>query len=118
MDDLLPCYRRARVVAIATRDGYGRGPAEAAGIVLVEGMAYGRPVVAPADVGVIEVVGEAGTTVPDPDPPSLAAALRPYLVNPALAAEVGERGRRRVEGRYRWSASVERLVDLYRGLAG
>lgn len=88
-DDLLARFAAARVVAVPSRS-------ESFSLAGLEAMAAGRPVVCTSRVGLSEWVDAygAGTIVPPDDPAALADALRPYLENPALAARVGEAGRR------------------------
>lgn len=61
------------------------------GIVVVEAMALGKPVVAGAAGGPAEVItpGENGLLAPFGDAPALATALLQYLDNPALAVRCG-----------------------------
>jgi glycosyltransferase involved in cell wall biosynthesis len=117
VDDLRPLYDGARVVAIASRAGWRGSPGESAGLVLMEAMARGRPVVGPRVPGVAEVVGDAGTLVDPPDASGLAAALAPYLADRELATATGRRGRKRIAERFTWRATVDALSALYRELA-
>jgi glycogen(starch) synthase len=81
-------YGAARVVAVASRlDNFPMAGLEA--------MASGRPVVCTTGTGLAEIIGgtRGGTVVPADDPEALAAALRPYLLDPALAAHAGAEAR-------------------------
>ncbi len=83
--------------------------AEPFGMVAVEAMASGRPVVA-SDVGGLAdsvVNGETGFLVPPGDAAALAQKLRLLLDNPELRAEMGRRGRMRVEDDFYWPRIVE-----------
>lgn len=65
------------------------------GMVLVEGMALGRPVIATHGGGPGEILtdGDDGLLVPPGDPHALAAAIRRLVADPASARAMAERGR-------------------------
>jgi len=101
------------------------------GIINLEAMACGAPVVASAVGGILEVVvdGETGRLVPfDADPVTgfpldgdkfsraLAARLTELLADPALCEKFGAAGRKRVEKMFAWEAIAKQTVELYRGL--
>lgn len=117
IDDLDDLYRRCRVQAMASRPPAPGKPSEGAPTVLMEAMAHSRPVVAPGEAGMVEVMGDAGTPVVDVTPEGLADALEPYLRDEALAAEVGRRGRARAERLFSVDRTVETLEGLYDDLA-
>jgi GT2 family glycosyltransferase len=83
------------------------------GMVLVEALASGRPVVAPASCGPAEVVPpDCGRLFVPGDARSAAEALVGLLGTPGLAARVGEAGRQRAERTYRLEDSARRWHDL------
>lgn len=106
------------------------------GIINLEAMACGTPVVATATGGIVEVVvdGETGVLVPleqgggqgsgpsseptDPEQFShdLAAALNRVLADAGLRERMGAAGRRRVEERFSWEAIAAQTVSLYETL--
>ena len=92
---------------------------EAFGLVLLEAMAAGTPVVATSVGGVPDVLdsGRAGRLVPYGDAAALAIALRSVRGDPAETRKRVDEGRRRVQG-FDWSATVERHRALYRELVG
>jgi glycosyltransferase involved in cell wall biosynthesis len=80
--------------------------AEPYGLALVEALASGRPVVAPAAAGPLEIVGDgAGRLYPPGDADAAAAALRTALADPAAPAAA----RARAEARFDVEASVARF---------
>jgi glycosyltransferase involved in cell wall biosynthesis len=91
---------------------------EGFGLVLLEAMAAGRPIVASRVATIPEVVadGESGLLVPAGDPLALATALAELAEQPALAVRMGEAGRERLRKQF----SVEKMVGdpelLYREL--
>ncbi len=92
---------------------------ESFGVVLVEAMAAGLPVVASDVPGYDEVVrdGVDGVLVPPRDPAALAAAAARVLDDPELARRLSEAGRARAAS-FDWGVVVERLEALYRTAVG
>lgn len=92
---------------------------EAFGLVLLEAMAAGVPIVATAVGGVPEVLdeGRTGHLVPYGDPDALAAAVRELLGSSDQRTALAVAGRRRVEG-YSWDRVIDDHLALYRELAG
>ena len=89
---------------------------EGFGMVLLEAMLAGLPVVATRVSAVPEVVadGETGTLVQAGDWQAAAAALDRYLSEPELARETGEAGLRRARDHFSVARMVDRTVGLYR----
>lgn len=92
---------------------------EAFGLVLLEAMAAGVPIVATAVGGVPEVLdeGRAGRLVPYGDADALALAIREVLGSPDRTEALVAAGRRRVEN-YTWDRVIDAHLALYRELAG
>ena len=116
VDDIDQLYDRARVVAMASNLWYRKGRAEGAGLVLLEGMSHARPVVAPNEGGMAEIVADAGTLVDAPEPEQFADALQPYFEDVELAREVGDRGRRRVHAGFTVEVMTQKLSVVYEEL--
>ena len=89
------------------------------GIVALEAMASGKPVVATRVGGLREVVrdGETGILVPRGDEKALAGAITYLLQHPNVCAEMGSRGRDLAK-KYSWDTVAERVERLYSRLVG
>lgn len=93
---------------------------ESFGMVALEAMACGTPVVASRVGGLPYVVrdGETGLLVPDNDPLALAEKLRLILTDADLRLRLGGRAQEVAQG-YGWERVADASVDLYqRAIAG
>jgi len=89
------------------------------GIVLVEAMAAGRPVVATAAGGVPEIVrdGHEALLVPPREPEAMAAAISRLLSDAKLAAALGQAAERRVAAEFPLWRHAARMREVYERLA-
>lgn len=90
------------------------------GQVVIEGMAAGKPVVATAGGGVLEIVdhGVTGLLVPMKDPAAMAEAIGRLLADPAAAREMGRRARERVAELFTIRRTADRVQDVYETMLG
>jgi glycosyltransferase involved in cell wall biosynthesis len=86
---------------------------EARSLVAQEALRAGRPLVATAVGGLPGLVGDAALLVPPGDPAALAGAVRRVLAEPALAAELGRRGRDRAATWPDGEAAVDLVAAAY-----
>jgi D-inositol-3-phosphate glycosyltransferase len=88
------------------------------GIVPLEAMACGVPVVASAVGGLVDSVvdGVAGVHVPPRRPDLLARVLAGLLADPARRSALGAAGARRARRRYGWDRIARGTLDVYAGL--
>jgi glycosyltransferase involved in cell wall biosynthesis len=88
------------------------------GIVPLEAMACGVPVVVSAVGGLVDTVlaGSTGEHVPARDPDALANVLSRLLAEAHLRAAMGRRGAQRARGRYGWDAIAVETLRAYRAV--
>lgn len=93
------------------------GDCEGTPLAVLEAGASALPVVATAHGGIPDVVvhGVTGYLVPERDVDGMAAHLHQLLEHPALAAVLGDAGRRRVSEHFSLSASLRGLNDILEG---
>jgi D-inositol-3-phosphate glycosyltransferase len=106
--DRLPLYYRAADVTVMP------STYESFGLVAVESLACGTPVVASRVGGLATIVrdGENGMAIPWRDPRLFADAIRAILADDALADHL-RRGALDTAARYGWSAVAERTLAIY-----
>jgi len=107
--DELPAYFAAADVFVSPATGQ-----ESFGVVLLEAMAAGVPVVASDIPGYREVVRDAedGLLVRPGDAAALAAAVRGVLDEPALSGKLRDAGRKRA-AEFSWESITPRLEAIY-----
>lgn len=107
--ETLPYYYNAADVVVMPSDY------ESFGLVALEAMACGTPVIASDVGGLLYLVrhGETGLRVPRRQPVALARALDRILRDEGLRQRMGENGRRWAQG-FAWPVIADRIVELYR----
>lgn len=105
-------HRALDVLVLASREP------EPFGLVLLEAMATGTPVVATAHGGPLDIVedGRTGDLVPPRDPAAMARAIIDLLRDPARCARMGTHARERVLARYTAEQYVAGVEAVYREL--
>jgi glycosyltransferase involved in cell wall biosynthesis len=91
---------------------------EGFGIVLLEAMACGKPVITTEIAGAAEdiIKNRAGIVVGRGNPAGLAEALILLLKNEEMCSQMGRSGRSLVEERYSWNKVAERTEEIYKKL--
>jgi glycosyltransferase involved in cell wall biosynthesis len=91
---------------------------EAFGIVYLEGMAAGKPVIGCRGTGAEDTIrdGETGFLVPQRDPGAVAQALERLLDDAPLRRSMGHAARRRAR-QFTWRANVQRHLNLFESVA-
>ena len=90
-------------------EGFGLPPLEA--------MAHGTPVVTSNSSSLPEVAGNAALLVNPENVFEIQRALQRALLDPALRARMKQRGYEQAQ-RFSWTSSVERILAIYREVAG
>ena len=103
-----PVFERAEVVVVPS---FGEG----FGMVALEAMERGRPVVASDVGGLPEIVadGRTGLLVPPGDPEAFAAAIVELAGDPARAADMGAAGRKRALAEFSQERCTDRIEAIY-----
>jgi mannosyltransferase len=104
-------YRRLTIYAFTSRN-------EGFGLTLLEAMSSGAALVA-SRAGAAELVIEDGVTgvlTPPGDVDALVATLEPLMRDPASAAAMGARARKRVIAEFSLDAEANKIAEVYRSL--
>lgn len=112
--DLLRCYREADVFCLPSC-----APSEAFGLVMVEAMGAGLPVVStdlPTGVRAVNVHGETGLVVAPADAEALAGAIRSLQASEGRRRQMGINGRRRAQQRFSREVMADSILNLYKAM--
>ena len=114
-EDLANEYRTANVFTLpAIVDS--KGDTEGLGVVLIEAMELGLPIVASNVGGIPDVVvdGESGILVPEKNPVALAEAFKRLAADPSLTEHLLAGARKRISECFTWDGIIERQVEVYK----
>ena len=112
--DMPAVHRAIDVLVLASTE------TEPFGLVVVEGMASARPVIATAHGGPCEIVvdGVTGVLIPPKHVDALAEAIRSLIDDPVRARAMGEAGRRRAVVEYSSTAYIAGVHRVYADVVG
>ena len=113
-EDLAHEYSTANVFVLpAIVDS--KGDTEGLGVVLIEAMELGLPIVASNVGGIPDVVvdGESGILVPEKDPEALANAFKRLASDRSLTVTLLEGAQRRIAECFTWDGIISRQIETY-----
>ena len=95
-----------------------KGDTEGLGVVLIEAMELGLPIVASNVGGIPDVVidGETGILVPEKDPEALANAYKRLAAEPELVKHLLVGSQKRINECFTWDGIIERQIEVYNKL--
>lgn len=106
-EQMVQYYAEAAIAVVpSVYEGFGLPAGEA--------MACGVPVVSTNGGALPEVVGDAGVIVPVKDVDSLVVAIDTLLQDPQKRAELGARGKQRIEDNFCWQVCAGQMTEYYR----
>jgi len=89
------------------------------GIVVLEAMSYGCPVIVTPEVGLADVVAKSGAgLVCEGDPEILGKNINRLLDNPDLGVEMGKMGQQIVEEQFSWAVIAHQMEKVYQNILG
>ena len=97
-----------------------KGDTEGLGVVLIEAMELGLPVVASDVGGIPDVVvdGISGILVPEKDPKALAEAFKRLAADPALVQKLLEGSQKHIAACFTWDGIIQRQIAVYKKIQG
>lgn len=97
-----------------------KGDTEGLGVVLIEAMELGLPVVASNVGGIPDVVvnGISGILVPEKDPKALAEAFKRLAADPALVQKLLEGSQKHIAACFTWDGIIQRQIAVYKKIQG
>jgi glycosyltransferase involved in cell wall biosynthesis len=106
-EQMVQYYAEAAIAVVpSVYEGFGLPAGEA--------MACGVPVVSTDGGALPEVVGDAGVIVPAKNVDALVTAIDALLQDPQRRAELGARGKQRIEKNFCWQVCARQMTAYYR----
>lgn len=95
-----------------------KGDTETLGVVLIEAMEYGVPVIATNVGGIPDVVkdGYNGLLVPEKDPDALAQAIIKLVENKSIREKFVKNAKEYIKEKFGWDIIIEKLIKIYMDL--
>ena len=92
-----------------------KGDTEGLGVVLIEAVEYGCPIIASDVGGIPDIIidRKTGLLVPEKNPEALAAAIKELSENEALQKTLVNGAKEHVKKYFSWDAIIEKQMELY-----
>jgi len=93
-----------------------KGDTEGLGVVLIEAVEYGCPIIASDVGGIPDIIldRKTGLLVPEKNPEALSASIKELAENEALRKELVSGAKEHVKRFFSWDAIIEKQMGLYR----
>ena len=114
----VPLWMNEAAVVVVPSIFDSEGETETLGIVAIEALACGKPVIASKVGGLVDVVkdGVSGFLVKEKDSAELAKKIGLVLGNSSSASSIGKKARSFVEKNFALPVTVDRTIEVYRSL--
>lgn len=111
--DLFSYYQNSAVFVLSSI--MYNSQTEGLGVVLLEAMASGLPVIGSYVGGIPDIIqdGVNGLLVPPEDPDALSDAIIRVLTNPDIIIRYREEGKKTVTEQFSWTVVGERFIEVY-----
>lgn len=88
---------------------------EAFGVVYLEAMAHGKPIIGTSGEGIAEILDQedVGIAVPLKDVDAIAKGIRELFRHPDRAKEMGVRGKELVTHKFTWQYNAQKTLEVY-----
>lgn len=88
---------------------------EAFGVVYLEAMAHGKPIIGTSGEGIAEILDQedVGIAVPPKDVDAIAKGIRELFRHPNQAQEMGARGKELVTRKFTWQYNAQQTLEVY-----
>jgi glycosyltransferase involved in cell wall biosynthesis len=113
-DILKSCYSNARLFVLPAIIDSQR-ETEGLGVVLVEAISFGVPVVASGVGGISDVIidNKTGLLVPEKDPKALADAIVRLYEDDELSRRLVEEGQKHIQDNFSWDVIADKFTNVY-----
>lgn len=115
----LPKYYRTADVFVLPSVKTKEGDTEGLGIVLLEAMACGTPVIGSNIGGITDIIedGKNGLLIESKNPKDIAEKIIKIISGESLITSFSENGLKTIKERFLWEVIINKFIDIYKGLS-